>query len=805
MIEPVRFSEWATPIGPVLKADGNIRICGDYKQTVNRVSHLEQYPIPTLDDLCEKLTGGKMFSKLDLSNAYAQLPLDESSKEYVTINTHKGLFRYNRLPFGISSAPAIFQRTMENILQGITQVAVYLDDIIVAGGSKTQHLETLDLVLGRLGEAGLRLKEKKCAFSKEEVQYLGHRIDQDGLHPVQDKVDAIQCARKPENVSELKAYVGLLNYYGKFLSNISTVLAPLHKLLCKRVKWFWGPTQRHSIEQSKRMLLSVNCLVHYDPSKKILLQCDASEYGLGVVQSHTMEDGTEGPVGFASRTLNSAERNYSQLDKEGAAIMFALKKFHKQLYGRHFVITTDHLPLISLFSELKQVPTTASPRVQRWVITLRGYEYEIKFKSGKDNSNDDCPSRLSLPVTVPEVHEERVLLIEELDASPITSEEISRYTRRDPMLAHVHEYLMRGWPDGENSVELSAYTCRRDEMSVQDGCVLWGARVVIPQQCRQAVMQELHLAHPGINRMKSLARSYVWWPAMDNELEKLSKQCELCQLHSRSSPTAPLQPWEWPEKPWTRVHIYYSGPFLGKMWLVAVDATSKWIEAHIMNSTTSFSTVNKLREMFAKHGLPEVIVSDNAANFVGEEFETFMRRNGIVHVTSAPFHPSLNGLGERAVQTLTFVIVKTEGDTLDVKLQRFLFDYRRTPHSTTGKSPMEVLNKRKMRSRLDLLQPSLQGHVRKKQTQMNMDHDRGTRKREFAPGDNVYVKNFGPGLKWLTGTIRHVTGPVSHTVELADGRECRRHVDHLRGRCVDTDSGSETTSCPKRHRESGDR
>ena len=241
---------------------------------------------------------------------------------------------------------------------------------------------------------------------------------------------------------------------------------------------------------------------------------------------------------------------------------------------------------------------------------------------GKDNSNTDCLSRLPLPVTVPEVHEERVLLIEELDASPITAEEIIRYTRRDPMLAHVHEYLMRGWPDGENSVELSAYRCRRDEMSVQDGCVLWDARVVIPQQCRQAVMQELHLAHPGINHMKSLARSYVWWPAMDNELEKLSNQCELCQLHSRS--------------------------------------------------------------------------------------------------------------------------------------------------------------------RLALLNPGLQGHVCKKQTKMNMDHDHGTRKREFAPGDNVYVKNFGPGLKWLTGTIRHATGPVSYTVELADGRECRRHVDNLRGRCVET-------------------
>ena len=177
MMEPVRYSDWATPIVPVLKADGKVGVCGDYKLTANRVSHLEQYPIPTLDDLCEKLTGGKQFSKLDLSHAYSQLPLDNKSKECATVNTHRGLFRYNRLPYGISSAPAIFQRTMENISQDIPGVAVYLDDIILTGATKAKHLETLDLVLSRLEEAGLRLKREKCTFLADEVVYMGHYMD----------------------------------------------------------------------------------------------------------------------------------------------------------------------------------------------------------------------------------------------------------------------------------------------------------------------------------------------------------------------------------------------------------------------------------------------------------------------------------------------------------------------------------------------------------------------------------------------------------------------------------------------------
>ena len=232
VIEPVRYSDWAIPIVPVLKVDGKVRVCGDYKLTVNRVSPLEQYPIPMLEYVCKKLTGGKQFTKLDLSHAYSQFPLDEKSKEYVTITIHKGLFRYNRLPYGSSSALAIFQRTMENILQGIPHVAVYLNDIILTGATKPQHLDTLDMVLGILEKAGLRLKRKQCKSLADTVVYRGHRIDQHGLHPVQDKMEATLKAISPENMQKLQAFLDLLNYYGRFLYNLSTVLAPLHKLLC---------------------------------------------------------------------------------------------------------------------------------------------------------------------------------------------------------------------------------------------------------------------------------------------------------------------------------------------------------------------------------------------------------------------------------------------------------------------------------------------------------------------------------------------------------------------------------------------
>ena len=261
-LEPVEFAEWAAPIVAVLKRDKNsIRICGDFSVTVNPVSKLDRYPIPKIEDLFARLSKGQYFSKLDLSQAYQQLPLEEDSKKYVVINTHRGLFRYTRLPFGISSAPGIFQRVIESILQGMKGVVVYLDDILITGPSKEAHLKTLDGVLSRLDRAGLRVKNSKCEFLKTSVTYLGHRIDADGLHPLPDRVRAVKEAPTPNSVSKLKSYLGMLTYYSKFLPNLSTRLHPLYHLLKKDVDWSWGVAQSKAFTASKDLLTSGSALL----------------------------------------------------------------------------------------------------------------------------------------------------------------------------------------------------------------------------------------------------------------------------------------------------------------------------------------------------------------------------------------------------------------------------------------------------------------------------------------------------------------------------------------------------------------
>ena len=374
----------------MVKTNGAVRIYGDYKCTVNQVSKLDNYPIPKTEDLLATLGGGQKFTKLDMSQAYQQLQIDEESRKFTTINTHKGLYQYNRLPFGISSAPGIFQRAMENLLQGIPHVIVRIDDILVSGKDDTDHLNNLKAVLDKLSTAGLRLRLEKCF-------YCGYVINGEGIKPVAAKVEAIQNAPTPKDINQLRAFFGMLNYYHRFLPDVATTLEPLHKLLRKGTAWKWSREQQTALEVAKELLQSAKLLVHFNPDLELTLAGDASNYGIEAVLSHQMPDGTEHPIGYVSRSLNTAECNYSTVEKEALAVVFGVKKFHQFLHGHKFTIKTDHKPLESLLGEHKGVSAQAAPRVQQWALTLAAYEYKIEYKAGKTNENADALSCLPLP------------------------------------------------------------------------------------------------------------------------------------------------------------------------------------------------------------------------------------------------------------------------------------------------------------------------------------------------------------------------------------------------------------------------
>ena len=309
IISPIEYSPWASGVVPVAKRDTkDVRLCGDYKVTLNPVIREDKFPLPRVEDIFAKMAGGKRFSNIDLKNAYLQMEVEETSKQYLTINTHKGLFQYNRLPFGIKTAPSIWQRAMEQTLQGIPNVEVMLDDIIVTGKSDAAHLENLEAVLKRLAEKNLRINVQKCRFFLERIEYCGHEIDKDGLHKTNAKIEAVQNAPRPQDVSGVRGFLGLVNYYQRFLPNLSSVLHPLNKLLEKDNKWEWSRECEDAFKEAKRLVTPEQVLAHYDPELPVRVACDASPYGLEAVLSHVMADGSEKPVAFASRTLNRAEK-----------------------------------------------------------------------------------------------------------------------------------------------------------------------------------------------------------------------------------------------------------------------------------------------------------------------------------------------------------------------------------------------------------------------------------------------------------------------------------------------------------------
>ncbi|KAK3773179.1 hypothetical protein RRG08_013764 [Elysia crispata] len=737
---------------------------------------VDQYPLPTVQDLFATLSNGKKFTKLDLTQAYHQLSMEEDSKPYVTISTHIGLFHYNRMPYGIASGPAIFQKNMEEILSGIEGVQVFIDDIRLTGDSDEQHLERLDKVLEALENNGVKLNKDKCSFMQKAINYLGHTIDADGLHPQEDKVKAMQNVSRPENVKELRSFLGGVQYYGKFLPNLSATLKSLNDLLKKDQEWKWTEECEASFQKVKDMLGSKTVLTHYNPSLPVLLATDASTKGLGVVLSHRMPNGEERPIAYASRSLKKAETNYAQIEKEALGIMFGIRKFHQYVYGRCFTLITDHKPLLKILGPKNNLPSMAAARIQRWYVELCAYQYDIQYKRSEDHSNADMLSRLPEAQQQQQYPKQETVYFSYINEMPVSAADIAAETKKDPTLARVLQFTQNGWPSYVDEENLKSYFQRKEELTVESGVLQWGLRVIIPQKFRQRMLKELHKNHQGMNKTKAIARSYVYWLNLDRDIETMVNECEACAKVKNNPIAAPAFVWTFPSNPWERIHIDFA-EYQGLKYLLLIDAFSKWPEIIPMKTTTAEKT-DVLRQIFAIHGLPTTLVSDNGPPFTSCEFENFLTTNGIKHITSQPYQPSTNGSAERLVQTFKQMLKAVNpGRTGPQKLAKILLQLRTTPHAMTGESPAELLFKRKLKIRLDLIKPGFTTDMPNKQ-ERQMQTQKSLR--SFQPGDKVAVRNYRQGLsKWSFGTVLQILGPVSYLVRMGANYMRHCHINQM--------------------------
>ena len=783
IIKKVTHAEWAAPVVPVVKKSGSIRLCGDYKLTANKAVILDRYPLPLAEELFSELAGGERFTKLDLSQAYHQVAIDEESQELTTINTHCGLYKYLRLPYSISSAVSLFQRTMDNLLKGLPGVTVFLDDILVTGKTSEEHVQNLRAVLQRLSDSGLKLRREKCQFFLPAVEFLGLRISADGVQPTPSKVRAIKEAPRPQTVSELRSFLGLVNHYAKFLPHLAHHLTPLSDLLRADQDWVWGKSQEAAFCTVRDMISEDLRLSHYYMDRPLVMSCDASAVGIGAVLQQPDDNGVYHPVAYVSRKLTDTERRYPQIEREALAIAFGAQKFRQYLLGCSFTLLTDHKPLVTLLGEKNGIPQLVSARIKRWALLLSAYKYEIKYITSKENVLADYLSRAPLP-DLPDAADsaiacEDIMLIDEegLSQIPLTSKVIAAETVKDPVLSKAFRLTQEGWPETCPEDDLKPYHVRRLELTTDQGCLMWGSRVIIPKQLRAVLLLDLHAEHMGVSRMKSTARQYFWWPKLNDSIEEIGRHCLSCQETAPLPAAPPVASWNWPSGPWKRLHMDFAGEFKGFFFLIVIDSYSKWLEIFRMTRISAASTISQLRRLFATFGIPEHVVTDNGTQFMSEEFQDFLQKNHIKHTPTPVGHPASNGMAERYVQYFKHQMKKMDSDpgSLDDKISRMLLAYRSTPHAATNETPSNLLMRRELRTRYSCLRSSMQ--TRKSADVFDKNVHCSPR---FAAGDPVFALNLRSGPRWVPGVIIDVLNR-SYYVQV-EQKVWKRHEDQLRKR-----------------------
>lgn len=533
----------------------------------------------------------------------------------------------------------------------------------------------------------------------------------------------------------------------------------------------------------------------------MVLTVDGSPQGLGAVLAQPDSEGRERPLAFASRSLAPSEKNYSQIQKEATAIVFGVKHFHQFLYGRQvpFILKTDHQPLLSIFGNKAGISVMAASRLQRYAILLSAYNYKVQYINADKNIVADYFSRAPLAESsrVEMLEDDRSFLnFLDTNITPVNFDDIRRATKADKVLQTVINYMNHGWPRKIKCRNVLPFFYCKGDLEVDSGCIFRGHRIVVPTEYRERMLKELHSGHFGVVKTKSAARSRFWWPSIDKDIETWVGSCAQCASVRSAPPRAVPAPWPAETGPWKRVHIDYLS--IGqRTYLVVVDSFSKWLECLFMNGGTSTrALIGKLKELFSRFGIPNVIVSDNDVKIKSHEFDNFCAINGIRYVTTPIYHPASNGQAENSVRTCKKMLkcilaeVSSQTDVNEVLLG-FLFDYRNTKHCTTGSSPAKLMIGRELRSRLDLILPD---------KEYKFQQSNETSSRHLEVGDMVWLRWYvaRKGI-WVLGKILNKLGARMYNVFVTDYNEtCKRHIDQLRrysGLCEVEEVVEDTISC----------
>ncbi len=770
-------TKWLASLAFSQKPNKKWRICLD-PTALNRAVIRTMHYTPTLEEISHQLRGAIVFSKLDAKNGYWSIILDEESSYLTTFNTPWGRYRYLRCPFGVKSSQDEFQRRMDAILQQCNGTIGIADDVVVYGRSIEEHDKNLINLMEVAEREGLVFNYEKCDISVPRVTFFGQVYSKEGVHPDPEKVKAIKCIEAPKDVKELQTFLGLANYMSQFIPHLATISAPLRDLTKHNMEYIWSSHHQKAFDDIKTLICRAVNNAYFDPRKDTIVEVDASLEGLGGALTQ------EGKViMYASKRLTPTERRYPNIEREMLAVVWAINRFHNFLYGKKFEIISDHQPLEKI--NLKDY-TDVTPRLQRMCHAIAPYDFKITWRPGKKMLLADPLSRLS-PLPGPEV-EGMDVRVASIHFSGILNEAIRDATMADPALNKLKAYIYEGFPKYSKQMptELQWYWSFRDKLSIENGIITVGERLLIPPKFRPRMIEALHEGHMGIEKTLWRARRSIYWPTVTQDIKNKIINCEICQRHQKSLPKEPLKEYEIPTRPW---QVLGSDVFSldEENHLITADYYSKFpvVQEIPKHQYTSKGLIKLLKEKFSENGTPEILISDNGPQYASAEFARFSEEWGFQHIKVSPRHPQGNGFIERQIQTCKAIMKKAKAAGQDI--QKALQIWRATPIAHDLPSPAEILNNRKIASNLPIKiennlpdADTIAEKLIEKQKKQKQYFDRNTRERPPPyEGQRVYVQDTISKI-WRKGEVLLVHSDRSVSVRLEDGRIFRRNTAFVR-------------------------
>ena len=719
LIEPT-VSPWSSPVIVIAKKDGSTRFVQDYRK-LNKATYIPSQPLPRIDDCLESLTGSKYFSTFDLLSGYWQCALSPEAKEKVAFCTKGGVYTWKVLGMGLCGAPATFERLMEKVMTGLNwkDLIVYLDDIIVFSSTEDTHVDRLEKMLQRLQQANLKIKPSKTHLMQKKVEFLGHVVDENGIHTDPAKVKAMQEVVSPKCIGDLRTFLGFTGYYRKFISDYADIAAPLYDLLKKKTagKFNWTSLCENAFLSLKQKLIDFTTLSYPDWTKQFILDSDSSGEAIGAVLAQMDNADNERPIAFYSKRLSESQQKYSVTKQEMLALVSAIRHFHTYLYGAKFLCRVDHHSLIWL-NNIKNPQGILA----RWLETLGSYQFDIEHRPGKQHLNADGLSRF--PVNVSTACSEAPgpddssFSVQATDVTVgISLAEFAEAQSNDPhlkpIIACVREDKSIDTTDSKQYSRVTRYYLGKlSNLSIKDNLLMIHDnktnqdRMVVPECYQTRIMQTFHdMDHAGMDRTESRIKLYYFWYALQSNVRTFIQSCSTCQkskitrnpVNQRNLTVGSLM---------DQVSLDFVGPLAttskdNTYILIAIEHFSRWAEAYPLAQPDADSCAHALYNgMFSRFGFSRILHSDKGSAFISQLMKELSKLGNCKQTFSARYHPMGNSYAERVIGSVTSSLRSCVQDThleWDELIDTIMMAYRSTPHSSTGFTPNMVMLGREIR------------------------------------------------------------------------------------------------------------